>query len=226
MLTKSFDGVSIAYDMCGIGPALVLLHGFGNDRSMWRSSGWVDRLRQEFTVVTLDFRGCGASDRPIDPNAYTAEAHCKDIDAVLAMVGIDNPSVWGWSLGATVALHYAKRGRARLTIAAGTYFGPMFTTSYIEKQLTMTDDPVTKARLKGLLEWPILLPRDIVRPFLVYTGTADGNVYRQVLKQKGEVIAAGGIVQIVDGANHDQLAGATTAVHVLVTSFIRERLKK
>jgi dienelactone hydrolase len=192
---------------------------------MWARYGWIDRLKQDFTVVTMDFRGCGSSGKPEEPNAYTAEAHCRDIDIVLTSIGTDNPLVWGWSLGATVALHYAKRGSAKLTVGAGTYFGPIFTDSYIDKQLVMAADPVTKARLNGLRKWPIIQPADIKNPFLVYTGTEDGNIYLQIEKQRQEIIEAGGIVQILQGVNHEGLVKKVAETDFLITSFIRQRIR-
>ncbi len=47
------DGLRIAYDVAGKGPALLLLHGFNNDRTMWHEHGYVERLHDQFTVITI-----------------------------------------------------------------------------------------------------------------------------------------------------------------------------
>ncbi|HOU13295.1 MAG TPA: hypothetical protein PKZ84_09255 [Anaerolineae bacterium] len=38
------DGARIAYDRCGAGPAVVLLHGGGGNRQEWHNAGYVSRL--------------------------------------------------------------------------------------------------------------------------------------------------------------------------------------
>jgi pimeloyl-ACP methyl ester carboxylesterase len=46
------DGTRIAYDVTGQGPALMLLHGAGKTRRDWHKVGYVDRLKDDFTVIT------------------------------------------------------------------------------------------------------------------------------------------------------------------------------
>ena len=66
----SSDGARIAYDVTGSGPAVMLLHGGGQTRRPWHDAGYVERLAQEFTVITLDLRANGESDRPTQPSKY------------------------------------------------------------------------------------------------------------------------------------------------------------
>ena len=60
----SKDQTSIAYDVVGSGPVVILLHGGGQDRQAWHRRGYVTRLAQECTAVTIDIRGNGDSDKP------------------------------------------------------------------------------------------------------------------------------------------------------------------
>ena len=53
------DGVRIAYDINGQGPALMLLHGAGKNKQDWHKVGYVKRLESDFTVITVDIRGSG-----------------------------------------------------------------------------------------------------------------------------------------------------------------------
>ena len=75
----SGDGTRIAYEVAGSGPALVLLHGGGQDRQAWRKAGWTERLTARFRVIALDIRGNGESDKPTDPAAYSIDHMCDDI---------------------------------------------------------------------------------------------------------------------------------------------------
>ena len=66
------DGVQIHYTITGSGPPLVLLHGWANRyEEMWVGNGWVDELSPIRTIIGVDQRGHGTSDKPHDPAAYS-----------------------------------------------------------------------------------------------------------------------------------------------------------
>jgi pimeloyl-ACP methyl ester carboxylesterase len=54
----------------GQGPALVLQHGLGGSLEVWRQLGYAAALRDNYTLIMLDARGHGASDKPHDRGAY------------------------------------------------------------------------------------------------------------------------------------------------------------
>ena len=74
-------------DVAGQGAPLVLMHGFSGSRDTWRSAGFVDRLRDSFTVILPDARGHGASTAPHDPEAYDLTLLAGDVVAVLDHAG-------------------------------------------------------------------------------------------------------------------------------------------
>jgi pimeloyl-ACP methyl ester carboxylesterase len=53
------EGIRIAYDVIGQGPALMLLHGAGKTRKDWKKVGYVERLKDEFKIINVDIRGSG-----------------------------------------------------------------------------------------------------------------------------------------------------------------------
>ena len=61
------DGTKIAYEVTGTGPALMLVPGGGQTRGTWKDRGYVERLSKSYTVITLDLRGTGDSDKPAKP---------------------------------------------------------------------------------------------------------------------------------------------------------------
>jgi pimeloyl-ACP methyl ester carboxylesterase len=64
---ESEDHTRIAYDVAGSGPAIVLLHGgFIQSRRSWH----VERLSNEYTVISVDLCGHGEINRPVTPEAY------------------------------------------------------------------------------------------------------------------------------------------------------------
>jgi pimeloyl-ACP methyl ester carboxylesterase len=221
MFLQSHDNCRIYYDSTGSGPAIVLLHGFGDSHTSWEQAGWVDCLKKSYTVITMDFRGCGESDKPHDSNAYSIEHHCSDIDGVLAAVNARHPIIWGWSLGATVAMHYASGRPVRAMIACGSYFGMVFSDAFVEKQLRGMSDAADTARLKAFNKWPIVFPEEIKNPFFVYTGTNDGNVVIQLKKQRKAIEAARGTLMVFDGVDHFGLIRKSDGIEKAVMEFLR-----
>ena len=98
------DGVRIAYEVVGEGPAVVLLHGFAANRLVnWERPGVVGNLSDAgFTVVSYDARGHGQSDKPHDPAAYENDAMARDARGLLDHLGVTHVDIVGYSMGALV----------------------------------------------------------------------------------------------------------------------------
>lgn len=99
------DGVEIAYEVAGAGPPVLLIHGFGsNGRVNWRDTGWEQTLVEAGrSVVTLDNRGHGESQKLYDPADYTAPGMAEDARRLLDHLGIGRAAVMGYSMGARIA---------------------------------------------------------------------------------------------------------------------------
>ena len=130
-------------------------------------------------------------------------------------------SVWGWSFGATRACHLAKNTIVVGTITAGTYFGRIFTSAYVEARLSEASDALQRARWSGLESWPAVEPNEVHGPLLVYTGTRDGNVVRKLQHQRASIEATGGKLHVLEGLNHIELLTANGPVSDVVMPFIR-----
>ena len=77
-LTSS-DGTTIAFDLLGDGPPVILVCGGSTDRTA--NAGEAELLAEHFTVFNYDRRGRGDSG---DKAPYAVEREVEDIDAVLA----------------------------------------------------------------------------------------------------------------------------------------------
>ena len=73
------EGVRIAYDLSGKGPALMLLHGAGKTRRDWHKVGYVSRLKEDFQVITVDIRGSGDSDILTRTSDFSIEKITNDL---------------------------------------------------------------------------------------------------------------------------------------------------
>ncbi|MFC7457135.1 alpha/beta fold hydrolase [Brachybacterium sp. GCM10030267] len=98
------DGVRLRYDVSGSGPALVLLHGSVLSRAIWRGLGYLAPLAAEHTVIRVDLRGHGGSEKPHESSSYAQDRFVADLLAVLEAEDVDRAGLMGYSLGARVAL--------------------------------------------------------------------------------------------------------------------------
>jgi pimeloyl-ACP methyl ester carboxylesterase len=103
----------IAYDVTGSGPAVVLLPGMTSRRGDFATCGYVDVLRDGYTVVAIDSLGHGDSDKPTDCALYRRDQRAGDVVAVLDDLGIERAHLFGYSMGSWVAsgvlVHYPSR---------------------------------------------------------------------------------------------------------------------
>jgi pimeloyl-ACP methyl ester carboxylesterase len=91
----------------GKGPAVVLLHGFGDTGDMWTPLASV--LAKSHSVIIPDLRGMGRSSHPED--GYEKMNQASDIRAVVTTLGFDRAAVVGHDIGNMVAYAYAARFR-------------------------------------------------------------------------------------------------------------------
>ncbi|MCP1518877.1 pimeloyl-ACP methyl ester carboxylesterase [Pseudomonas migulae] len=99
------EGAKIHVRVGGKGPAVVLLHGFGDTGDMW--APLAADLAKDHTVVVPDLRGMGLSSIP--DGGYDKKTQAGDIRAVLAALKIDHSVVIGHDIGTMVAFAYASR---------------------------------------------------------------------------------------------------------------------
>jgi pimeloyl-ACP methyl ester carboxylesterase len=119
------DGVAIAYerwDSDRSGPTVVLHHGFGSHAdSNWVAPGVVAALQAAGrSVLAVDARGHGGSDKPRDAAFYGEERMARDLLSLCDHLGLGRVDLVGYSMGAVVALIVASTTkRARRLVAAG-----------------------------------------------------------------------------------------------------------
>ena len=100
------DGVELAYERQGEGPAIVLVHGFGSSRVQnWRSTGWYGGLTAAgFSLVAMDCRGHGESGKPHDAAFYGHDRMAGDVIAVMQACDLSDALILGYSMGGFIGL--------------------------------------------------------------------------------------------------------------------------
>jgi pimeloyl-ACP methyl ester carboxylesterase len=100
--------VRIHYELEGSGPPLVLQHGFTDSLASWYDNGYVEPLKREYTVILVDARGHGQSDKPHEVGAYAMEKRATDIVAVLDEARFPRAHYFGYSMGGWIGYGMAK----------------------------------------------------------------------------------------------------------------------
>ena len=99
------EGAMIHVRLGGHGPAVVLLHGFGDTGDMW--AALAADLERDHAVVVPDLRGMGLSSHPA--GGYDKRTQAADIRSVLTRLGLDRAAIVGHDIGTMVAYAYAVR---------------------------------------------------------------------------------------------------------------------
>lgn len=99
--TVDSDGLQIHYRRSGQGAPILLVHGWGSDLySNWLATDWIQRLETIRTVVAIDVRGHGKSDKPHELAPYSYAAMSGDVLAVMDALDIGKADFLGYSKGA------------------------------------------------------------------------------------------------------------------------------
>lgn len=106
----TIDGVNIRYITTGSGPILVLLHTFRSQLDIYYKI--ISELSKSFTVYAFDYPGHGYSDIPeVD---YTPQFFAEKVEAFLNDRNLQNITLAGVSIGATLSLMLAGKRNSRI----------------------------------------------------------------------------------------------------------------
>jgi pimeloyl-ACP methyl ester carboxylesterase len=144
------DGLNLAYFDEGdpLGHPVLLIHGFASSATVnWVHPGWLKTLGDAgYRVIAMDNRGHGASDKPLDSEAYRPWVMAADSIALLDHLRIPEAHLFGYSMGARISVFaaLAHPDRVRSLVLGGLGIG-------------MTDgvgdwDPIADALMAPALE--------------------------------------------------------------------------
>jgi pimeloyl-ACP methyl ester carboxylesterase len=105
------NGTTLHVRIGGHGPAVVLLHGFGDTGAMWAPVAAV--LAKDHTLVVPDLRGMGLSAHPT--TGYTKKNQALDIAGVLDHFKIDKADLVTHDIGNMVGYAFAAQFPSRVT---------------------------------------------------------------------------------------------------------------
>ena len=103
------NGVTLAVEVRGDGPAVLFIHGYPLDHTIWTHQiaaleGWCR--------IAPDLRGMGRSDAP--DLGYSMETYAADLAELLDLLGARDVVLVGLSMGGYVAFEFLRRWRQRV----------------------------------------------------------------------------------------------------------------
>jgi pimeloyl-ACP methyl ester carboxylesterase len=105
------NGTTIHVRIGGKGPAVVLIHGFGDTGDMW--APLAAELMADHTVIVPDLRGMGLS--AVATGGFTKKNQAEDIAGVMDTLQVKQADVVGHDIGNMVAFAFAEAHPDRTT---------------------------------------------------------------------------------------------------------------
>jgi len=100
------NGINLAYRVQGEGPPLMLVMGYRLSSVAWPEE-FIEQLARQFTVITLDNRGTGLSDKPVE--GYAIANMARDVCGLLEELGISRVHMLGYSMGGAIAQEFIRQ---------------------------------------------------------------------------------------------------------------------
>ena len=104
------NGATIHVRAGGSGPAVVLLHGYGETGDMWIPLA--RELARDHTVIVPDLRGLGLSSRPA--GGFDKKTQAGDVAGLMDALGVQRADVVAHDIGNMVAFQFAAQHPERV----------------------------------------------------------------------------------------------------------------
>ena len=170
LLTDRFfacNGTSIRYRDAGLGPPVVLVHGWTLDLEMWTSQ--VELLRASFRLISLDRRGFGLS-----RGHPSIDQDCEDLQALCRHLALERIAMVGMSQGARAVMKFATA--ARDTVSCVVLDGPPDLLGAQESDAPVPEQYRVLARTEGMKAFR----RAWIHHPLLSLRTRDPSAHRQL----------------------------------------------
>jgi pimeloyl-ACP methyl ester carboxylesterase len=114
-----FNNIKMHYRVAGKGDPVIFLHGFLENHSMWNDiAAEISNLGFKTILVDLPCHGESRFDAEICSMAFMADC----VDALCKAEGLNNPYVFGHSMGGYVGLELLKKRPMQLTLVHSNFW--------------------------------------------------------------------------------------------------------
>lgn len=168
----SVNGINLHYEVQGSGQPLLLVHGNGEDHTIFQEA--VEVLSRHFTCYGVDSRGHGASS-PVKELHYRDMA--EDMAAFLEALDLRNVVYYGFSDGGIVGLLTARKtDRLESMVISGANVEPHGMKDEIYQAIQQDYDATGNPKALMMLQEPWITKeqlKEIKLPVLVLAGSED-----------------------------------------------------
>lgn len=214
------NGIDIYYEEEGEGLPILLLHGNGEDHTIFDRLVWY--LQEDHKVFSIDTRGHGKSGK-VESFHYSDMA--EDVAALITELGIKRPILYGFSDGGIVGLMLAAKYPDMLSglIASGPNLTPKDVKLSARLPMRLVNvfkrDPLVELMIRE----PNITDADLLKirvPVLITIGEND-----IITASRAEHIAekvSDGRAIVVPGESHSSYIVHSDKLFPLITGFIKQ----
>ncbi|MEI2778079.1 MAG: alpha/beta fold hydrolase [Tetrasphaera sp.] len=204
----------MAFAVTGHGPPLVVVPGWLShlelDWAIGPERAFYEALSSGRTLVRYDRPGCGLSDPFEGPRSMASEIAV--VRAVTTAIGVDRFDLFGWSLGAPVAAHWAAEHPE--TVTRLVLYGGWITGSAI-------GDPDSRRHVLGLLQSHWGLGSDLLTD--VFAPDADARSRRALAQYQRASSTAGTAAAMLRLAYDLDVSGSLSRINTPTLVLHRDR---
>ena len=211
------NGINMFYDVVGEGKPLIMVHGNGEDHSIFYRAA--ERLKESFRCYLLDSRDHGQSTK-VSMLYYTDMA--EDVARFIRRLGLEKPVFYGFSDGGIIGLILASRypGLLDRMIISGANMDPDGVKSWLKYMLKATTLIKNDPKIKLMLEQPQLTRKDLAKidvPVLVLAGSRD--LIREAHTRRIARCIPNSTLRILLGEDHGSYIVNKTRIADLILDF-------
>lgn len=212
------NGVDLYYEKNGTGPAMILLHGNGEDGRIFDKL--VPELQKDFTVFNVDGRCQGRSEN-VPQISYALMA--EDMASFIKTLRIEKPIFYGFSDGGIVGLMLASRypGLLSKLIVSGANITAAGVKPGITRFFRFLNFFLRSKVTEIMFHDPEIRPQDLKKidcPTLVLAGSKD-----LIKEDHTRMIAAlipGSTLKILPGENHLSYVVHSPKLYGIISPFL------
>ena len=213
------NGVELYYNKSGSGDPVILLHGNGQDHTIFRVL--IKKLSADYTVYAIDSRDHGKSSK-VSHLDYMSKM--KDVAEFIRELGLEKPVLYGFSdggiIGLLLAIHFPETLSKLIISGANTNPSGIkwFSTAFLKTWYFFT----RSNKVKMMLTQPDITDAElntIITPTLVLAGHHD------FIKEEHTISIAknipGSVLRILKGESHTSYVLNSTKIYDIIMSFLR-----
>ncbi|MBQ8178481.1 MAG: alpha/beta hydrolase [Clostridia bacterium] len=213
-----FSGIKLNYERYGQGEPFILLHGNGEDNSIFTEL--ISELKNDYTVYAIDSRCHGKSQSA--PLHYDLMA--EDVKCFIEDLGLNKPNLYGFSDGGIVGIVLAAKYPNLLgtLVSSGANVTPKGLKWYVRAFFKVQNLFKPSPFLELMLKEPNLTESDlnaITVPTLILCGSADMVPYKH-----SEYIARSipnATLKVLKGENHGSYVINSPKLYPIIKSYFK-----